>query len=73
MGHAKKRGTFQERKASAIHDTALAAKMLKEQEDKFWASLTDDERENIYISRKRAMRAHAKQLFLKQTLVYNNL
>lgn len=51
MGQAKKRGTYDERKANAIADNELAVKILREQEQVWWDSLTEDEKANVRLNR----------------------
>jgi len=51
MGQAKKRGSYEERKATAIADNALTVRLLKEQEDAWWASLTPEEQERVAKNR----------------------
>lgn len=51
MGQAKRRGSFDERSASAITDNLKTIQLLKEREDAWWATLTPDEQQNIVRSR----------------------
>ena len=51
MGQAKRRGTYEERKATAIADNELTVKLIKEQEDRWWNSLTAEEQERIAKNR----------------------
>jgi 20S proteasome alpha/beta subunit len=51
MGQAKRRGTYEERKAAAIADGQLMIKLIKEQEDRWWNSLSPEEQERIVKNR----------------------
>ena len=51
MGQAKRRGTYEERKAAAIADNEKAARLLREQEDAWWNSLTPEEQANVAKNR----------------------
>lgn len=56
MGQAKKRGTYDERKAAAIEDNARTIQLLREQEEAWWNSLTPEEQQRVAKNRlKRAM------------------
>lgn len=58
MGQAKRRGSYDERKNAAIEDNEKTIRLLKEQEDVWWASLTPEEQQNVVRSRiKRAAKA----------------
>ena len=57
MGQAKKRGTFEERKESAIEDNRKTIQLLREQEEAWWNSLTPEEQEAV--AKKRVERMHA--------------
>jgi hypothetical protein len=51
MGQAKKRGTYEERKTTAIEDNARTIQLLKEQEEAWWNSLTPEEQERVAKNR----------------------
>ena len=51
MGQAKQRGTFEERKAAAIEYNDAVAKLLKEQEQKWWDDLSPEEKEKARMNR----------------------
>lgn len=51
MGQAKKRGTYQERKTAAIEDNAKTIRLLQEQEEAWWNSLTPEEQERVAKNR----------------------
>ena len=58
MGQAKRRGTYEERKESAIADNLKTIQLLKEREDAWWDSLTPEEQQNVVRGRiKRAAKA----------------
>ena len=57
MGQAKRRGTYEQRKADAIEDNKKTARLLHEQEVAWWNSLTEEEQANVRL--KRAKRAKA--------------
>ena len=51
MGQAKRRGTFAERRDSAIHDQEVVKTILNQQEKKWWDSLTAEEQISILQKR----------------------
>lgn len=51
MGEAKQRGTFEQRREQSVTDQEAARKILKEQENKYLQSLSEEERENILKNR----------------------
>lgn len=51
MGEAKQRGTFEHRREQSVADQEAARKILKEQENKYLQSLSEEERENILKNR----------------------
>lgn len=51
MGQAKQRGTFEERKASAIQDQETVLGMLAKQELAWWNGLTPDEQKRVAKNR----------------------
>lgn len=51
MGQAKRRGTYEERKESAIHDANVVREILLKQEKLWWDSLTEEEQKNIISKR----------------------
>jgi hypothetical protein len=51
MGQAKRRGTYEERKTMACEDNALVAKLLLEQEQSWYESLTPEEQIAVKIKR----------------------
>jgi len=55
MGQAKARGTYEERKRMACEDNAMTAKLLFEQEQRWYESLTPEEQ--IAVKLKRASEA----------------
>jgi hypothetical protein len=57
MGQAKRRGTYEERKRNACEDNALVAKLLLEQEQMWYESLSAEEQ--IAVKLKRAKEAKA--------------
>ncbi len=63
MGQAKQRGTFEERKASAIQDQETVIGMLAKQELEWWNSLTVDEQKLVAKNRisKKIIRKIRKQ------------
>lgn len=65
MGQAKRRGTFEERKNSAIEDNAKTIRLLKEQEEAWWNSLTPEEQDAV--AKKRVERMHAMAALSKWT------
>lgn len=51
MGQAKRRGTFEERKESAIADIQLVRNILLQHEKEWWDSLTVEEQKKIIEKR----------------------
>lgn len=47
MGQAKRRGTYEERRTNSINDEAATVKLLKDQEDAWWNSLTPEEQDTV--------------------------
>lgn len=60
MGQAKKRGTYEERKAAAIEDNTRTVQLLKEQEEAWWNSLTPEEQERVAKNRVKQATAASK-------------
>lgn len=63
MGQAKRRGTYEERKASAIHDLGVVSTILAKQEKEWWDALTPDEQKRVVTNRisKKIVRKIKKQ------------
>lgn len=59
MGQAKARGTYEERKTMACEDNALAAKLLLEQEQRWYESLSSEEQMAVKIKRAREAKSCA--------------
>lgn len=51
MGQAKRRGTYEERKASAIHDQELVKSILDKQEKTWWNELPSEEQKALIQKR----------------------
>jgi len=51
MGQAKARGTYEERKRMACEDNALTAKLLLEQEQRWYDSLSPEEQMAVKLKR----------------------
>lgn len=51
MGQAKRRGLYEERKRMACEDNALTAKLLLEQEQRWYDSLSDEEKMAVKLKR----------------------
>ena len=51
MGQAKTRGSYEERKRMACEDNALAAKLLLEQEQRWYESLSPEAQMAVKIKR----------------------
>jgi hypothetical protein len=51
MGQAKRRGSYEERKTMACEDNALTAKLLLEQEQRWYDSLSDEEKMAVKLKR----------------------
>lgn len=60
MGQAKQRGTFEERRDAAIHDNELIAKLLKENEEKWWNGLSESEQAKVRLARAKSAQAMVK-------------
>lgn len=69
MGQAKKRGTYEERKAAAIEDNNRTIKLLKEQEETWWNSLTPEEQQRV--AKNRLKRAQMLSMLAGMTAVAN--
>jgi hypothetical protein len=69
MGQAKKRGTFEERKAAAIEDNRKTIQLLREREEAWWNSLTPEEQEAV--AKKRVERMYAMAALSKWTAAAN--
>lgn len=51
MGQAKTRGSYEERKRMACEDNAITAKLLLEHEQRWYDSLTDEEKMAVKLKR----------------------
>lgn len=65
MGQAKRRGTYEQRKEAAIEDNKRTIRLLREQEDAWWNSLTSEEQQTV--SENRLKRAKALASIAKWT------
>jgi hypothetical protein len=59
MGQAKARGSYEERKRMACEDNALAVKLLLEQEQRWFKSLSTEEQMAVKIKRARQAKSCA--------------
>lgn len=57
MGQAKRRGTFEERKAQSIAEQEKTLDLLRKQEAEWFESLTEEERERVIANRKKGQNA----------------
>ena len=59
MGQAKRRGSYEERKRTACEDNALTAKLLLEQEQRWYDSLSPEEQMSVKLKRAREAKSCA--------------
>ena len=61
MGKAKRKGTYEERKRMACEDNALIAKLLLEQEQRWYESLSPEVQMAVKIKRAKEAKALASE------------
>lgn len=59
MGQAKQRGSYEERKRMAREDNAITAKLLFEQEQRWYESLSSEEQMAVKLKRAREAKSCA--------------
>jgi hypothetical protein len=60
MGQAKRRGTYEERRANAIEDNENTLRILREREEAWWNSLTPEQQQTVAQNRVKRMKTMAK-------------